>query len=304
MKLFYGLLFSLLSLSTFAQDQTYNIVNLDLNNQFPHFGLMNVSANKILFTSNIVDKRGRARKIQGFPILSIFQGEISEDREIINISQLPIDPKQNIVSITSAAMSPDGKSLYLTTRYTYKNKPKGNFNMENFHISVGEYDKVLGWTNFKVLPFCKLRFSYAHPTLSEDGKTLYFTANIKGGRESTKGGSDIFMVDILGNNQYGEPKNLGKNVNSYSREMFPVIANNNTLYFSSNRSGGYGAYDIYKSQLDENGVFTKAEKLPKPINSVRDDFSFIAADDGLSGYFVSKRVKGKGDDDVYYFIKN
>jgi hypothetical protein len=76
------------------------------------------------------------------------------------------------------------------------------------------------------------------------------------------------------------------------------------LYFSSNRPGGYGAYDIYKCELDDNSMFTKAEKLPKPINSVRDDFSFLTTDEGASGYFVSKRAQGKGDDDIYYFIKN
>jgi Tol biopolymer transport system component len=155
-----------------------------------------------------------------------------------------------------------------------------------------------------VLSFCKLRFSYAHPTLSKDGKTLYFIANIRGGKETTKGGSDIFKVDVLGDNEYGDPKNLGSKVNSYSREMFPFISADNTLYFASNRPGGYGGFDIYKSAMDENGVFVKAKKLPKPLNSVKDDFSLITFDNGTSGFLVSKRPKGKGDDDIYYFKTN
>jgi hypothetical protein len=151
MKLFVSLLFSIFCLFTFSQNQVYDIINLKLNNKYPHFGLMLVSANKVLFTTHVLDKKGRARKIQGVPILNVFQGEISKDGDIVNISQLPIDPKQNIINVTSAIISPDGKHLYLTTRYNYKNKPKGNFNMENFHISVGEYDQELGWTNFSVI---------------------------------------------------------------------------------------------------------------------------------------------------------
>ncbi|WP_248723894.1 hypothetical protein [Seonamhaeicola sp. ML3] len=293
-----------MSVLVFSQKDTYKIVNIDLNNKYPHFALMSIKSNKILFTSFVTGKKGKVKKIQGMPVLQVFQGEVSETGEIINIEQLPIDPRQNIINITSTTLSPDGKYLYITSRYNYKNKPKGNFNMENFHISVGRYDKVIGWTDFKVLPFCKLRYSYAHPTLSSDGKTLYFTSNLRGGRETTKGGSDIFKVDVLGHNSFSEPKNLGKNVNSYSREMFPVITDDNVLYFSSLRAGGYGAYDIYKSTINDKGEFTKAEKLPKPLNSSKDDFSFITNNNGTSGYLVSKRLKGKGDDDIYYFIKN
>ena len=198
-------------------------------------------------------------------------------------------------------MSSDGKHLYLTTNYNDKDRPKGNFKATNFHIKVGEYKAGLGFTNFKVLPFCKPKFSYAHPCLSKDGKTLYFIANIRGGKETTKGGSDIFKVELLENGKYSEPKNLGSKVNSYSREMFPFLSTDNTLYFASNRPNGFGGFDIYKSKMNSEGAFLKAEKLPKPINSAKDDFSFIIDAENKAGHFSSKRIKGKGDDDVYYF---
>ena len=215
------------------------------------------------------------------------------------------DKKEDITHITKACMSPDGKTLYVTTNYTNrKNKPKGDFKETNFHIETAEYVNGLGWTNFKVLPFCKPQYSYAHASLSPDGNTLYFTANIRGGKESTKGTSDIFKVDVLGENAYSEPKNLGSQVNSYSGEMFPFMSYDNTLYFASNRSNGVGGFDIYKSVMNEKGIFEKAEVLPQPINSKQDDFCFVMEKNGTSGYFSSKRDGGKGEDDIYYFMIN
>ena len=264
---------------------------------------MRFSENKIIFTSYLLTKKGKVKRLAGNPVLTIFEGELSDNGQIINTNPVLIDPSQYVRHITSATMSLNEQQLYLTTNYTEKDRPKGNFKDTNFHIKVGEYKEGVGWTNFKVLPFCQPKYSYAHPALSADGKTLYFIANVRGGKETTKGGSDIFKVDVLGNNTYGEPKNLGSKVNSYSREMFPFIDESNTLYFASNRPNGFGGFDIYKSKMHEDGTFLKAEKMPKPINSIKDDFSLITSD-SKTGYLSSKRLKGKGDDDIYYFRMN
>ncbi len=302
MKFFCGILF-LVGIVGFTQNEDYSITNLNINTDHPHFGLMYTANNKIIFTSYLLTKKGKVKKSAGNPVLAIFKGELSNNGQISNAKPISIDPKYGISHITSASISPNGKQLYLTTNYSNKDRPNGNFKPTNFHIKVGEYKADLGWTNFKVLPFCKPKFSYAHPCLSKDGKTLYFIANIRGGKETTKGGSDIFKVKILENGKYSEPKNLGSKVNSYSREMFPFIGSDNTLYFASNRPSGYGGFDIYKSKMNEDGIFLKAQKMPKPINSNKDDFSFIIDEQNETGYFSSKRIKGKGDDDVYFFYK-
>ena len=293
----------LTGLLSFSQTEDYLIKTLKLNTENAHFGLMPFGENKIIFTSYFIDKRGKVKRYEGNPILTIFEADLLEDGKIVNVNPIQIDPKAKFPGITSAAISPDGKSIYITTNYTNKNRPKGDFKETNFHIEVGEFKAGLGWTNFKVLPFCKPKYSYAHPALSKDGKTLYFTSNLRGGRESVKGGSDIFRVDVLGENKYSNPKNLGHKASSDSREMFPFMNVDNTLYFASNRPGGFGGFDIYKSKMDASGVFQKAEKLPKPFNSKKDDFSLVMNSDNISGYFVSKREGGKGDDDIYYFVK-
>lgn len=294
----------LISLVGYSQDANVEVKNLDINNAYPHFALMPTNNNQIIFTSYSLKKNGKVKKtFTGEGVLTVYKGSIGANGAINNIKEIKIDPEAELGSITSASLSLDGKRIYIMTTYTEKNKPKGKFNRANFHLEVGEFKQGVGYTNFKVLPFCKPRFSYAHPTLSANGKTLYFTANVRGGRQSTKGGADIFMVNILDDNTYGEIKNLGSKVNSYSREMFPVMASDNTLYFSSNKSNGFGGYDIYKSKKNPDGTFDKAEKLPKPFNSKEDDFSLLMLNRG-SGFFISNREGGKGDNDIYYFSLN
>ncbi len=286
----------------YAQSENYKVTNLKINNEYPHFGLMRVGSNKIMYTSYLLTKNGKVKRVGGDAILTIFEGELSGDGQIVNTKPVLIDSKYKISHITSACISSDGQYIYLATNYNKNNRPKGDFKETNFHIKVGEYKEGLGFTNFKVLSFCKPRYSYAHPALSKDGKALYFIANLRGGKETTKGGSDIFKVNVLGNNTYSEPKNLGSKVNSYSREMFPYVGADNALYFASNRPNGFGGFDIYKSAINDDGTFEKAIKMPKPINSNKDDFCFTL--DANAGYFSSKRAEGKGDDDIYYFTQN
>lgn len=133
----------------------------------------------------------------------MYTGIKDSSGNIINVEASTIDKKEDIFHITRAVYSPDKKYLYVTTNYiNRKNKPKGDFKETNFHIEIAEYKEGIGWTNFKVLPFCKPRYSYAHPVISPDGKTLYFTSNIRGEKETTKGFLDIFKVDILENNTF------------------------------------------------------------------------------------------------------
>jgi WD40-like Beta Propeller Repeat len=294
----------LISYLSLAQDERYVVANLKINDERPHFSIDYFDSDKVIFTSYLLNSRGKIKILFGNPILTVFEAKITEGGQIINEIPLKIDPKETMSHVTSACLSPNSKQLYITTKYTDKNKPKGNFNDENFHIEVGEYDVAIGWTNFKVLSFCDPKYSYGHPALSKDGKTLYLIANIRGGKETTKGASDIFKVDILGNNKFSEPKNLGIKVNSYSKEMFPFMSDDNTLYFASNRPNGIGGFDIYKSKSNADGTFEKAEKLPEPINSKDDDFCFIIDFNNKTGYFSSKREEGKGEDDIYYFVKN
>jgi len=302
MKLVTHFFILFISMLSFSQSKTYDVINLKINNEKPHFALSQYENDKVIFTSYLLTKSGKIKLSAGEPILTIFEAKKNANGELTNFRKLLIDVKEDIKFISSAVFSPDGKHLYVTTNYnSRKNKPKGDYRNTNFHIEMAEYKEGIGWTNFKVLPFCKPKYSYAQPFVSLDGSTLFFVANIRGGKNSTRGGSDLFKVEILENNTYSEPVNLGVQINSYSREMFPFLSASNILYFASNRPNGVGGFDIYKSKMLDDGTFEKAKILPKPINSRKDDISFVIDAFG-NGYFTSKRSGGKGDDDVYYFI--
>lgn len=295
MRLF--LIFFVVHCFGFSQQDVYTVKNLELNTVYPHFGLMLVKPSKLIFTTYLLDKKDRLKRYQGNPILTIFEAEVNNQGALQNIREILIDPAEKINYITSATLSNDGKHLFITTLLD-----ENNMDEDNFVLKVGNFKDGIGWTNFKTLSFCNPKYSYAHPSVSSDGKILYFTSNIRGGKETTKGGSDIFKVDILGNNTFSQPKNLGSMVNSYSKEMFPFIASDNTLYFASNRPNGFGGFDIYKCTMNSDKTFNKAEKMPEPINSNQDDFCLVINTNNKTGYFSSKRDGGKGDDDVYYFL--
>lgn len=161
------------------------------------------------------------------------------------------------------------------------------------------------WSDIEDLSINGDDFSTGHPALSPDNKILYFVSDRDGG----KGKTDIWKVAINDDGSLGEPENLGPNVNTRHREMFPFVSKNDTLYFSSDGkiNNRHGLLDIYKSGVLK-GDNSKPVNLGEPFNSKADDFAFFIKngeqriDD--TGYFSSNREGGKGEeinDDIYSF---
>ncbi|MEM1323460.1 MAG: OmpA family protein [Bacteroidota bacterium] len=153
------------------------------------------------------------------------------------------------------------------------------------------------WTNVQEMPFNSNEFTSCHPSLSFDGRQLYFASNRPGGF----GGMDIYVSEYLGG-MWQEPRNLGPTVNSAGNEIFPVITQNDELYFSSNGHHGLGGLDIFKAQkntLDDEQSWNTRENIGAPFNSPKDDFGFIVHPNGTEGYLTSNRKGGYGKDDIY-----
>ena len=148
-----------------------------------------------------------------------------------------------------------------------------------------------GWGNIQALSINSKEYSITHPSLSVDGKTLYFSSNMPGG----EGDSDIWKVAINGD-QFGKPVNLGPMVNTPGKEGFPCIVDNHILYFSSNGKQGFGGFDVYKVDLNSK---EEAINLGDPINTETDDFSFSFNTEENLGFFASNR---NGDDNIYTAI--
>lgn len=194
--------------------------------------------------------------------------------------------------------STDGKTVYFTRNNIAKGSMrKDERGLQQLKLYIADVQSDGSWSNEREFQYNSREYSVGHPTLSEDGKTLYFSSNMPG----TLGGADIFKCEVLGNGSFGKPVNLGTLINTEGQEMFPWIGKEGELFFSSDGHTGLGGLDIFVVLSDKMGVFRKILNAGKPINSNRDDFAFTQNADGVSGYFSSNRDGGKGSDDIYSY---
>lgn len=190
----------------------------------------------------------------------------------------------------------DGLTMYFT-RNNYLNGKKGRDSEKGVLLKLYKATKNEGeWDNVSELPFNSNQYSCAHPALSPDEKTLYFSSNMPG----SKGMSDIYKVTILSDGNFGSPINLGDKINTEARETFPFISKNNELYFASDGHPGLGGLDVFVAQLNENGTHGKIKNIGEPVNSNFDDFCFIIDTNSNNGFFSSNREnENLGYDDIY-----
>ena len=180
--------------------------------------------------------------------------------------------------------------MYYSVCKFNKNKKSGcqiytsQYNGESF--TKGEPLEIAGVSDSIVV---------AHPAISPDEKTLYFTSDMPGGM----GGKDIWKITKGEDGKWGKPENLGNEINTPGDEMFPYVHPDGTLYFSSNGRLGLGGLDIYKAKLKPDGHW-EVENMRAPINSSADDFGIVFQADEEKGLFSSSR-NGR-DDDIFSFV--
>lgn len=134
-------------------------------------------------------------------------------------------------------------------------------------------------------------YNIEHPSISNDGLTLYFSSDMPGGM----GGMDIYYSRKSGTS-WGTPVNLGSKVNTSGNEVYPFINAKDVLYFSSDGLAGMGGLDIFESKIVD-GKGKKAYNMGVPLNSKYDDFGYFVTEG--SGYISSNRKREGKDDDIY-----
>lgn len=237
-----------------------------------------------------VSSRNGAKKTDKWvkqPYLDIYQSVRSEDGSLSEpkaVSELNTPFHDGPVTISA-----DGNIIF----FARDSHSEGSFEKDKKNrVKVGQQGlykavKTDGkWANIEALPFNSTAYSVSNPSLSKDGKTLYFASNMPGGIGET----DIWKVSVE-TNGYGQPQNLGTKINTAGRETFPFITDDNVLYFASSGQQGFGGLDIFKSDL--NGSVTN---IGKPVNSEKDDFAFSLNSQKNVGYFSSNR---NGKDNIY-----
>jgi hypothetical protein len=151
------------------------------------------------------------------------------------------------------------------------------------------------WKPVNSFPYNSDKYSIGSLSISENGKVLVFSSDMKGGF----GGKDLYRSNFE-NGRWSKPVNLGEDINTAQDEVFPYLQNERTLYFSSNGHAGLGGLDIFKAAIVHDG-FDEPQNVGHPLNSSYDDFSLIIDSLDTHGYFSSNRSGGGFNDDLFEF---
>jgi outer membrane protein OmpA-like peptidoglycan-associated protein len=177
----------------------------------------------------------------------------------------------------------DGVAYYdsVNKLYYYTKNLKRNKKLNLTTVGIFIFDELT--KKEEAFPYNDPVLYVAHPALSRDGKTLWFSSNRDGGL----GGLDIWYSNKSDNGDWSTPINAGDKVNTTGNEMFPY-ERNGKLYFASNGHPGLGGLDIFKAELQDKDVMN-VNNAGYPLNSHGDDFSLIVDSTDTLGYFSSNR---------------
>lgn len=271
-----------------VQGVTYTVSPVKISSDKSDFGAV-LYDKTLYFTS----ARNESRKNYGWngePFLDVYTSIMADSGTFSEPVPLEsINHKRHDGPVTISA---DGNTMYFSSdsfREGLFEKDKQN------HLKLGRNNLYVAtksgetWSDIKPLPFNSKDYSLSNPSLSRDGKTLYFSSNMPG----SIGGVDIWKVSVNGGN-FGKPENLGPKVNTEGNESFPFIADDNTtLYFASTGKPGFGGLDIFQINLAKG---TEAVNMEKPINTEKDDFDFTFNKAKNIGFLSSNR---NGNDDLF-----
>lgn len=254
----------------------------DTVNAFPmqYFPILSVDQNSLIFTRRL----GTSMQHDEDLVVS------SKDEN--GVWQLPESISENINSEFNegtCTLSADGRTLIFTSCYG-----RQGYGSCDLYISekIGEE-----WSEPRNLgPLINSSFWDSQPSLSADGRRLFFISNRPGG----VGSRDIWLASKNENNEWEKPVNLGRSINTVNDEVSPFIhPNNKTLYYATNGLPGFGGFDIYYSnELDEQ--WEKPENLGPPINNGEDQVSLFITADGNRGYYSNEDNKSKDRKGIIY----
>jgi outer membrane protein OmpA-like peptidoglycan-associated protein len=242
----------------------------------------------IVFSSSRINRGSSPQRIRWNeePFTSLYSAEEDYKGSLSVVEKLPA-PLNSRLNDGAACFNAAYDEVFITRNNT---KCKQRNQLQILHSRWNGRE----WSAPKPLPFQLRGSSYAHPSLSTDGNTLFFSSNQPG----TLGGFDIFYA-VRNGDTWQAPENAGSNINTPGDEKFPFIAENGTLWFTSDYLPGLGNMDLFYAKREEGGRWT-APINATPINSHRDDFALIFDAKNKRGFFSSNR---DGDDDIFSFEK-
>ncbi|PKG43931.1 OmpA family protein [Psychroflexus sp. MES1-P1E] len=279
------------------QSGRFELKKISINSDYSEFS-PSFYGNRLVFASNRPNSWlvKRIHEWNNKPYLNLYSSDLS-DSLVIKSEPIVFSEKLNSkFHESSAAFSSDGKTVYFTRNNFSGNKLKrGEDGISYLKLFKSELNSENTWTKPEELPFNNDNYSVAYPALSKDNKTLYFSSDMDG----TIGMSDIFKVEIRKDNTYSIPENLGESINTEGRESFPFVSDDGLLYFASDGHLGLGGLDVFVAEIKDNEKLGEVFNLGRPINSSKDDFSFIINSKLKKGFFASNRGQEGTSDNIY-----
>ena len=294
-----------------------DLINLSTNTENSDFGAYSVKNDSTntyftLFTSANKSSLREIKKSKFVkpdqPTFDIFKTQLSYPSLDVTSPKSLSGELSNEYQEGPALITQDKKTVYFTR--------SNNIEANDDFLYLSLYSVPTGMLNEQdsIIPFSinNDHYSVMHPTISNDGKKIFFSSDIPGGY----GGLDLYYCEILGVqekkingklkkiNKLSDPINLGNKINTEGNEVFPYFMNDNILFYSSDGRIGLGGLDIFMVYNYLDSTLLKIDNIGKPFNSPKDDFSFFISKDIKFGFLSSNRPGGKGDDDIYCFKLN
>ncbi|PLK43548.1 OmpA family protein [Emticicia sp. TH156] len=246
-----------------------------------------VLGDELIFTAS----RKSKTYSNGLPYVGLYKSRFARTMEEMSkpekFSNAIFDEERNE---GTPAFSPDGKTMIYARGNTGKRK---DFSPD-MDLYISRYVNGTGWTEPSYVSASDSASWDGSPAFSRDGKTIYFASNRPGGF----GGIDLYRVNMDASGRFGNPVNMGKEINTAGDEMFPYVSEDGKLYFASDGHPGLGKLDLFVA-IRSGGKIT-VENMGLPYNSNMDDFGLVMRKNG-DVFFSSNRAGGKGDDDIYYY---
>ena len=285
----------------------YDLKNLETNTELSDFGGYAVRTSdregekiNMVFASSGIQNSGKLSRSKYIrpekPTFNLFTADFTEDSLYSSNAKIVTGDNMNTAFQDGPAIiSEDGKSMYFTRSGMKPGKDAA------IHLNIYMASIMRDGTLSKVrnLPFNNDEYSVMHPSLSRDGKRLYFSSNMPQGL----GGFDLYYVNIERPGRYSKPVNLGPGINTEGNEVFPFIFRDDVLFFASNSHPGLGGMDVFMT-VDIGTQEQNVINLGTPFNTKSDDFCFFIDSKFSFGYISSNREGGKGEDDIYTFKIN